>query len=319
MVLLTGPGLHEVSQRPRNLRDFVSTHCCRRKSSEFTSQTVVEIRQNQGLLYVCQNEVGISVPEDENVHILGSEDATTCHILVLRNPETGKTGIAHLDRISKHSMDKFVRKLFSNKVQQRLKVNIFGGFDDENEISEQLSLDLLAYLVQSSTKFEMDQCVIGEQNTHFSSSSSKFPRPIIYGVAVDVKSGSIFPATFPDQGPDIILRHVRMSYRQLSEQDFEEENHNLYDNYDYHSGEFKIRPFRIRQMAEVSLIAKAPDQFILEHLSTSPKVEPKHFSQTIRSTAQFILNHPHPDQTLFVGNKPRVFTKCKHTGEWIKC
>lgn len=33
--------------------------------------------------------------------------------------------------------------------------------------------------------------------------------PIIYGIGVNIKTGEIFPATFPDKGPDQGLRCAR--------------------------------------------------------------------------------------------------------------
>lgn len=33
--------------------------------------------------------------------------------------------------------------------------------------------------------------------------------PMIYGVGVNIKTGEIFPATFPDKGPDHALRCAR--------------------------------------------------------------------------------------------------------------
>ena len=47
-------------------------------------------------LYVMQREMVVVRPEDR-VEIVGSEDATTCHICVLREPTSGTTGLAHLD------------------------------------------------------------------------------------------------------------------------------------------------------------------------------------------------------------------------------
>ena len=37
-----------------------------------------------GLVYVGQGESVFGVPEDRNVDFFGSEDATTCHVLILR-------------------------------------------------------------------------------------------------------------------------------------------------------------------------------------------------------------------------------------------
>ena len=47
-------------------------------------------------VYVGQREVAVAGRE-ERVEMLGSEDATTCHIVVLRDSTTATTGLAHLD------------------------------------------------------------------------------------------------------------------------------------------------------------------------------------------------------------------------------
>lgn len=38
-----------------------------------------------GLLYVCQREMAAVAPHDRNVNIIGSDDATTCIIVVVRH------------------------------------------------------------------------------------------------------------------------------------------------------------------------------------------------------------------------------------------
>lgn len=38
-----------------------------------------------GLLYVSQREMAAIAPHDKNVHIVGSDDATTCIIVVVRH------------------------------------------------------------------------------------------------------------------------------------------------------------------------------------------------------------------------------------------
>jgi len=47
-------------------------------------------------VYVGQREVAVAGPDDR-VEMLGSEDATTCHIVILRDSNTNTTGLAHLD------------------------------------------------------------------------------------------------------------------------------------------------------------------------------------------------------------------------------
>ena len=43
-----------------------------------------------------QREMAVVAPGD-NVSMVGSEDATTCHIVIIRDDHTGVTGLAHLD------------------------------------------------------------------------------------------------------------------------------------------------------------------------------------------------------------------------------
>lgn len=35
------------------------------------------------------------------------------------------------------------------------------------------------------------------------------PWPVLYGAAINVKTGDIFPATFTDKGPDLDIRNAR--------------------------------------------------------------------------------------------------------------
>ena len=47
-----------------------------------------------------QHEVAVTHPDDPHVAILGSEDATTCHVVIIRDPSTGVTAMAHIDGAS---------------------------------------------------------------------------------------------------------------------------------------------------------------------------------------------------------------------------
>ena len=51
-------------------------------------------------MYVGQREMAVGARGD-GVEILGSEDATTCHIVIIRDVsgEAGVTGVAHIDRL----------------------------------------------------------------------------------------------------------------------------------------------------------------------------------------------------------------------------
>ncbi|KAG5877398.1 hypothetical protein JTB14_037020 [Gonioctena quinquepunctata] len=50
-----------------------------------------------GLLYVQQREYAATVPHDKNVNIIGSDDATTCIIVVIRHSGSGAVSLGHFD------------------------------------------------------------------------------------------------------------------------------------------------------------------------------------------------------------------------------
>lgn len=55
-------------------------------------------------------------------------------------------------------------------------------------------------------EIDLTQACVGELNTIL---RGDINWPIIYGIGVNTKSGEIYPATFPDKGPDIQLRNAR--------------------------------------------------------------------------------------------------------------
>lgn len=91
--------------------------------------------------------------------------------------------------------------------------------------------------------------------------------PMVYGIGVNTKTGEIFPATFPDKGPDQALRSAR--YLTGVPQ--------VLDVYDCNLGMLRIGPFNYEPLRGVDLWLEQSDEFILQHLSTSPEVEPPHF------------------------------------------
>lgn len=55
-------------------------------------------------------------------------------------------------------------------------------------------------------EIDLTQACVGELNTIL---RGDINCPIIYGVGVNIKTGEIFPATFPERGPDRELRDAR--------------------------------------------------------------------------------------------------------------
>ena len=65
-------------------------------SLSLLSRAPRQVSAEEKCVYVAQREVAVAGTEDA-VELLGSEDATTCHIVILRDTNTGTTGLAHLD------------------------------------------------------------------------------------------------------------------------------------------------------------------------------------------------------------------------------
>lgn len=55
-------------------------------------------------------------------------------------------------------------------------------------------------------EIDLTLACVGELNTTI---RGGIPWPIIYGIGLNIKTGDIFPATFPDKGPDFSLRMSR--------------------------------------------------------------------------------------------------------------
>lgn len=50
-----------------------------------------------GLLYIHQREMAAVAPHDKQINLIGSDDATTCIIVVVKHTGSGAIALAHLD------------------------------------------------------------------------------------------------------------------------------------------------------------------------------------------------------------------------------
>ncbi|XP_076433941.1 protein N-terminal asparagine amidohydrolase isoform X11 [Peromyscus maniculatus bairdii] len=127
-----------------------------------------------------------------SISILGSDDATTCHIVVLRHTGNGATCLTHCDGTDTKAEVPLIMssiKSFSDHTQcGRLEVHLVGGFSDDRQLSQKLTHQLLKLNDRE------------ENENHF---------PIIYGIAVNIKTAEIYRASFHDRGPEEQLRAAR--------------------------------------------------------------------------------------------------------------
>ncbi|XP_066545434.1 protein N-terminal asparagine amidohydrolase [Amia ocellicauda] len=257
-----------------------------------------------GLLYVQQREFAATTPADQSVTVLASDDATTCHLVVLRHTGSGASCLAHCDDSSTWSevplFVEAVTSLSSHTQEGRLELHLVGGFDDDMKTSQKLSLSLLATFHSQKEDIHLVTCCITELNDVV---SEGIHRPAVYGIGINVKSGEVFPGSFPSRGPAEELRSARtFTGGQMA---------NIYDS----SKELvKVGPCKWSPNMDIGFWLMQDDDTILKYLSTSPQVEPPHFIQHIKSTIQFLLDHPSPD-SLFPGGQAQLFHRTEQ-GSW---
>ena len=126
---------------------------------------------------------------------------------------------------------------------------------------------------------------------------------------VYIKTGEIFPAIFPDKGPDMSLRTARI---------FTNGQQQLMDIYDCGLGLMRLGPFTYPPLRGVDLWLQQSDDLIVSHLSPSPEVEPPNFSQKIRAALNFIRKHQFPAITVFPDGRPKFYRKIENGGMWIE-
>lgn len=306
MVLVLSGVLQD--EPPPDTRSLLQAHPIYKDSAQQFVAIPNKVVGPAGLLYVRQRELAVTVPHDKNVTILGSDDATTCIIAVLRHSGSGAVALAHLDGAGTEecaaTMVQRVQEVGMGFAEGRLELQLVGGFSDSRHYSEDLFYNIMHAFHRQPVEIDLTLACVGELNTTI---RSGIHWPIVYGVGVITKTGELFPATFPDKGPDLALRiarHLRGGQQVL-------------DIYDSNLGLLRIGPFNYDPLRGVDLWLEQPDELILQHLSTSPEVEPPHFVMQIRATLKYIQEHPFPAITVFRDNRPRYYRRDENTGQWV--
>jgi len=85
----------------------------------------------------------------------------------------------------------------------------------------------------------------------------------------------------------------------------------------YHSkeGVFIIEPFDYRYQHHTSQFLQKSDDYIRNNFSTSPAVEPPHFSQEMKQVFLFVTQNPYPMNSIFKCKQPLKFSLSSF-GEW---
>ena len=105
------------------------------------------VRAEERHVYVGQREMAVSERGDM-VEILGSEDATTCHIVILRDlsSDRGVTGLGHLDSEDPGqllALEAAVRQRVGSAGPWEYEVSLVGGYNDDRSCSRDITDSLL--------------------------------------------------------------------------------------------------------------------------------------------------------------------------------
>nr|XP_054389587.1 protein N-terminal asparagine amidohydrolase-like [Pongo abelii] len=95
-------------------------------------------------------------------------------------------------------------KSFSDHAQcGRLEVHLVGGFSDDRQLSQKLTHQLLSEFDRQEDDIHLVTLRVTELNDR-EENENHFP--IIYGIAVNIKTAEIYRASFQDRGPEEQLR-----------------------------------------------------------------------------------------------------------------
>ncbi|XP_036683544.1 protein N-terminal asparagine amidohydrolase isoform X3 [Balaenoptera musculus] len=270
---------------PQSAGDLVRAHPLLEERARLLRGQSVQQVGPQGLLYVQQRELAVTSPKDGN----------------------GATCLTHCDGTDTKAEVPLIMnsiKSFSDHTQcGRLEVHLVGGFSDDRQLSQKLTHQLLSEFDRQEDDIHLVTLCVTELNDR---EENENHLPVIYGIAVNIKTSEIYRASFQDRGPEEELRAARALT-----------GGPMISIYDAKTEQLRIGPYSWMPFPHVDFWLQQDDKQILENLSTSPLAEPPHFVKHIRSTLMFLKKYPSPANMLFPGNKALLYKK-NEDGLWEK-
>jgi hypothetical protein len=232
-------------------------------------------------VYVFQRE--FAVVDRWQSLTLGSDRATTCHLLAAHSPSTAF--LAHLDGAAGQmpALLHALRDAFDD--EHILEVNLVGGFDDARGLSRQLGMELLwtlrnAVPLWPAARFHLRTCTIGPHNT---TSENGEPTPRIRGLAIRTGTIELIPgAWFPDPQPHRLAR-AAMAF--AGSPPLASVYNRWRATYQVDLGELTWQP--VERLA--ALLAITDDEEFLQATSTSPRAEHAEYCDEMREMLRYLL------------------------------
>ncbi|XP_040566840.1 protein N-terminal asparagine amidohydrolase [Lepeophtheirus salmonis] len=297
-----------LDEAPRDIRSFFLKFPQFKESSSSLTSATPRIIGPLRSLYVSQREFAVTHPHDNKVTILGSDDITTAHLLIIRHTGSGATGFCHLDAGHEEGISSMIQRILSLSFHYdgRFEMHLLGGFADPKGIAQDLTVSILQILHKQRAELDLITCAVNELCTLH---RNGVPWPLISGIGVCVETGEIFPAQFTDKGPDLDIRNARTLTGG--------ENVGLIEIYDCSREELRIGPFSYEPVRAVDFWLQQSDDFLRQALSTCPEVAPPQFVINLRAVLKRIKEDPYPSVTVFQSNCPRYYRKDEHSGRWL--
>jgi len=168
--------------------------------------------KRDGVLFLTQRRQATSdIRENPAVQIIGSHAAMTCQIVIMRHTESHVASLGHFDNFScwqfgeessahKEGIRTMIDEIeyLSSKedlAKGHIQVSVFGGYRDPRGDANQNSMSLLRAFHDSDRLIEIVYFCVDRFNTCLDKEGKN--TAILIGVAIDLSSQVIFPASFP--------------------------------------------------------------------------------------------------------------------------
>lgn len=272
---------------------------CRRddilqSSRRFTESTVMTVSETQKILYVKEGEISVHIAESD-FDIIGSDDATTCHLVIARLTAAleggGRCLVAHVDSPRRCASLKVHLESLAGAAMEGELIDIYvsGGLVAD-DTSTDLSNSILRILCASPVRYRLMLWSTNalnsiELSSHMNQGSEVKYCPRVLGMCLQACIGEIKPCQFPvnARGPDITLRNA-VNWAKLLSSEKEAETNDLNVVFGGSSGQFTIDISPLfscldRRAAEACafFLELDSESDLLEFTSSSPHCEPPHF------------------------------------------
>lgn len=248
----------------------------------FLTSDVRTIPPSTRSIHVVQGEAALASWANHELCI-GSTDATTCVIAVVVCRQTQMAWTAHFDEATAPLDHTFSDLAQQGTLQGDADVYLVGGFEEKSGISAAVVAGVLRSLHAAPLNFHLRLASILRLNT------SPEGGPAALHLAVDCHSGTPYPATFADRGPELPRRftYASMIVHGL-----------LAPVYDAAADVLRLPGFTVHMprqyMAYYQRAVAMSDEEFMARNSTSPSFEPPNFCDDIRAAYQYRIDmHDH--------------------------